>query len=310
MSTVYEEAKNIYRITGEPGTPLALFQSFLILDDKKALVEPGPSTFIRVIQEGLCRLGFTANSLSYIFTTHVHMYHAGGTGYLARLAPQAKVIVHQSGAKHLLQPHKLIEGARRAYGVDFENSYGTILPVGEENLVAVCGEETISLGKRELKVIHTPGHAPHHVCFYDRKSGGLFCGEALGVRFPFGELILPAAYSPRFDPQLALDSIAKLKKLKPTILFYGHFTVDRAQDRCFKLAEDSIMAVGKIILEIMRKNGSQEQITSRLEEYLGVRSYLASLPPAWVTIIHDIINWTLKENAVAYGTYFIEENMV
>ena len=117
----------------------------------------------------------------YIIPTHIHLDHAGGLGRLAEVFPETKIVVNRQGAKHMAEPSRLIKSTRMAFGDDFESAYGPILPVPESRLKLVRDGERLAVGSRELLIVHTPGHAGHHIAIFDTKTRGLFCGESLGL---------------------------------------------------------------------------------------------------------------------------------
>lgn len=165
------------------------------MDDKTALVEVGFSVQIPDILEAVDKLGYDIGKLSYIIPTHVHPDHAGGAGLLAQQLPQAKVVAHSRAAKVLADPsilERLMQGFKQLFGDDAQERFGEMLPIAEERFVLVEDGESISLGERGLRVIHTPGHDPNHLCFLDTKSRGLFCGDALGAYFSNIEARLPS----------------------------------------------------------------------------------------------------------------------
>jgi glyoxylase-like metal-dependent hydrolase (beta-lactamase superfamily II) len=161
--------------------------------------------------------------LSYIIPTHIHLDHGGGSGALAALFPQAKVVVHPRGLKHMLDPSRLIEGAKKPYGDDFELQYGTIRPVPQSQLMVPMDGETLSIHGRELQIVYAPGHAHHQIAVFDNKTSSPFCGEALGIPMPGEEgLALPPVSMPDFNPDLYLETIGKLKRLSLRVLYYSH----------------------------------------------------------------------------------------
>jgi glyoxylase-like metal-dependent hydrolase (beta-lactamase superfamily II) len=202
-------AESLYRLEVKSPRARYIFAVYLIDEGGGVLLEPGPASIIPSIQEGMKRLGM--KGLSYIIPTHIHLDHGGGSGELAALFPQAKVVVHPRGLKHMLDPSRLIEGTKKAYGDDFELIYGAILPVPQSQLVVPVDGETLSINGRELQIVYAPGHAYHQIAVFDKKTSGLFCGEALGVLLPGkGGFALPSVSVPDFNPDLYLETIEKL----------------------------------------------------------------------------------------------------
>lgn len=281
MVTVSSVAEGIYQISTDwkwKGTSTFNTKIYFIEDKEKALVEVGAAKATPAILEGIKKLNQEPASLSYIFLTHIHADHAGGVGNLIQSLPQAKVIVYEKGLPHLVDPSRLIQGTKQAFGEDFEDEFGPILPVPENRIQTVKGGENFTLGEHNIKVIYSPGHAPHHISFFEEKSQGLFCGEALGSYLPEVDLLLPAAAPPAFDLELALKTIENLKALNPRVLFYSHHGVGYEVEKLFKRAKESTKTFGEIILEGMKSGKDKEEIARELKEYI------ARLTPAKVEL--------------------------
>ena len=271
MTNVSEVTDGIYRIEFDDvktAASLELFRCstvyFIIADGQTALVETGPAVVVPAALDAIRQLGHDPSQLSYILLTHIHLDHAGGAGTLAQQFPQLQVLVHQRGARHLVEPSRLIEGTRQAFGEKFEDEYGPILPIPERQVRAVEDGEVIQLGDKELRIIYTPGHAPHHMCIYETKSQGVFSGEALG-NSPIGSnTVSPVA---GFDLDAALESIDKLSKLSPKLVFFSHGGASREAARIMQSIRANTKAYGDIILEAMKVGEGKEQIAQRLEAY-------------------------------------------
>jgi glyoxylase-like metal-dependent hydrolase (beta-lactamase superfamily II) len=298
MVKVFSIDEGVYQITVEEA-PQPSSEVYFIAEEKPALVETGPSVIADSILQGLGQLGCELASLCYIFLTHIHMDHAGGAGHLMQQLPMAKVVVHYRGAQHLSDPARLIAGTRQAFGGPFEDRYGTILPVPEERIHAVGEGDVISLGGRKLMVIESPGHAPHHICFYEPDKRWLFCGEALGAYFPEGGAVAPAASAPGFDLESELRSAEKLRRLSPSILFYSHHGVGRNTEALMEQFEQSTKACAQVVLQAMRAGEEPEQVCRRVRDYL-----LRTIP--------DISLWgvdAIDRVAEGYMSYFERRNI-
>lgn len=173
------------------------------------LVDPGPTVFINSLKKSLDHLKINKNDLDYILLTHPHIDHAGGVGKLLNFFPQAKVICHPRGIKHLINPKKLWEGSLRVLGKAAE-FYGKIEPVPENRIFY---QEKIENGL--IKVIETLGHSPHHQSYLFKNI--LFVGEACGHNHPSDEIIyIRPATPPIFEYDIYLSSIQKLLSLDLT----------------------------------------------------------------------------------------------
>lgn len=272
MATISEVDKNIYQIETEVRMPHPAIIYF-IADKEPALIDTGPYTAILSVMEALPKLGYEPVALSRVFLTHIHMDHAGGVWYLAQQLPHLEVVVHPQGVPHLINPAKLIAGTKEIFG-DFEQEFGPLLPVPHEQIRPAQDEEVISLGERALKVIYSPGHAHHHMCFYDTKGGGLFPGEAMGTHLAVTDFILPPVAPPRFDLDSHLETLAKLRKLSPSILFYPHKGAIREVERQFQLAYDGIKICARILSEAAKAGESPGQTMERFYAYVPKEAVL------------------------------------
>src|SRR3954452_20356704 len=155
-----------------------------------ALIDPGPSTTIESLKGSLRRKGMSIVDIRQILLTHIHLDHAGGTGSLVRENPRIEVLVHERGAPHMIDPSKLLASAGRLYGADMDRLWGDFVPVPADRVRALKGEERIVAGGRELEVAYTPGHASHHVSYFDESSRVAFVGDTAGIRRADGDYIL------------------------------------------------------------------------------------------------------------------------
>jgi glyoxylase-like metal-dependent hydrolase (beta-lactamase superfamily II) len=257
MEDITEVADKVYRFEVPIPAMFVPTVAYFIKDGDGALIEPGPTAAIPAIQQAIAHLGL--QELAYIIPTHIHVDHAGGAGALARLFPNAKVLVHPRGARHLVNPAHLVEITERIYGDDFETRSGSVLPVPESQLKVTDDGEVIILGGRELQIIHAPGHSSHHFVILDKSLNGLFCGEALGLP-PY---LLPSVAPYSFDQDAYLDTIENLRKLHPSMLFYSHGGVDTEPGTAMSKAAENAHIYGGMVLEAIRKGDSRADIALR-----------------------------------------------
>jgi glyoxylase-like metal-dependent hydrolase (beta-lactamase superfamily II) len=204
----------------------------------------------------------------FIMPTHIHIDHGGAIGSLARLFPTAQVFVHPRGAKHAIDPTRLIESTKMAFGNDYEDRYGPLIPVSESQMVIPDDGDVISIDGRELQILHAPGHAPHHIAIFDRTTAGLFSGESLGVpRDGTESSPLPTAAPPGFDLEDYLETIEKLRQLHPRILFFSHDGTGKNPEELIAKVAENTKEFGDIILQGLKRGETIETINSRLKEY-------------------------------------------
>ena len=307
MAVIRETADNIYEIKPE-GKELECFPLctvYLIVDDNAALVEVGCPVQIPDILEAIDQLGYDIRKLSYIIPTHVHLDHAGGAGLLARQLPQTKVVAYSRAVKVLADPSildRMMQGFMQIYGGDARQRFGEMVPIAEERFVKVEDEDNIPLGNRELKVIHTPGHDPNHLCFLDTRSRGLFCGDALGAYFSEIEALFTCPV-PGSDPFLFLQSIKKLQKLKPELVFFSHGGATADADKIMQSAIDGARQCHDTALEALKSGEDQKAVARRLIEIMDRGSVLAR---------SDLSDWPyfIPIAVEGYRQYFKKNNMI
>jgi len=219
---------------------------YILRAPKPALIETGFSHTLEKTLAALDELGIRPQEVAYICPTHVHMDHAGGVGFLAEACPNAKIICHHVGAPHLVDPSKLIQSVRRAVGVLFEY-YGEMKPVPEERLIPVKGGERFELGEGYLlEVIDAPGHAPHHACFYEHKTKGLFSGDAVGIYRKETGFVMTTP-PPSFHFEESLSTLEKLRQLPLEWIYFTHYGAYPQPDRLIDEYERELRAwVGEI----------------------------------------------------------------
>lgn len=216
-----------------------------------ALVDPGPSTALGNLREELQRKGFTVADVRQLLLTHIHLDHAGAAGSLVRENPAIEVFVHERGAPHMANPQRLLESAGRLYGQDMGPLWGEFLPVPAERLKALKGGETISAGGRELQVAYTPGHASHHVAYFDRSSGVAFVGDTAGIRRTGGSYVMPPTPPPDIDLEAWRASEARILDWGPDTLFLTHFGPFHGARLQFQQLRDNIEGWNRIVRRLL-----------------------------------------------------------
>ncbi len=187
-----------------------------------ALVDPGPTSALDTLERGLDRQGLRLEDVTDILLTHIHLDHAGATGTIVRRHPHIRVFVHQRGAGHMADPTRLIESATRLYGDRMAALWGDIVAVPRDRLVSLEGGESIRSGGRTFEVAYTPGHASHHVSYFDKASGLAFVGDTAGVAID-GGYVLPPTPPPDIDLEGWRDSVGRIEAWSPGTLFLTHF---------------------------------------------------------------------------------------
>lgn len=197
---------------------------YLLDAARPTLVECGPALSVQHVIDGLRDLGMDPGDLAYLVLSHIHLDHAGGAGDVARAFPSATIVVSEIGARHLVDPERLNNSSRRVYGDLMDSVYGDCTPIAPERVRGVGDGERLDLGGgRRLLLLHTPGHAKHHIAAYDDDSGALFVGDSVGVKLPGMTMIRPATPPPDFDLVLAHRTLDRYKALAPKVVYLAHY---------------------------------------------------------------------------------------
>jgi glyoxylase-like metal-dependent hydrolase (beta-lactamase superfamily II) len=196
---------------------------FLLAGERPALVETGPSRVASKVAAGVTRAGLDPADLAWIVVTHIHLDHAGGVGDLVRTFPNATVVVHPAGARHLVDPERLLASSARVYGPLMDTVYGGLTPVEAGRVKAADDGQVLDLGGRRLELLHAPGHAKHHLAVFEPDLGVLFAGDGVGVLLPSTGVLRPATPPPDFDRDLAVASLRRFADRNPAHLVLTHF---------------------------------------------------------------------------------------
>jgi glyoxylase-like metal-dependent hydrolase (beta-lactamase superfamily II) len=197
---------------------------YLIEGPEPVLVETGSQSSVPALLEALERHGVEPEELAGVAVTHIHLDHAGGVGDVAKAFPRATVYVHEKGARHLVDPTRLIDSAARVYGPLLDSLYGRLEPTAQDRLHILEDGEKIMVGpNRSLTTIDSPGHAKHHLALHDSESGILFAGDAVGVRLPAAGLLRPATPPADFDLDQAVASLRKFRERRPAGVALAHY---------------------------------------------------------------------------------------
>jgi len=242
--------------------------SHLIVDGgQAAFVDTGTSHSVPALLETLQQKGLSPESVRFVLLTHVHLDHAGGAGELMRHLPNAVCIVHPRGARHMIDPAKLIAGTQAVYGeAMFSRLYGEIPPIPPERVRASEDGMVLTLGERRLTLFHTPGHAKHHYCIFDDRPQAVFTGDTFGVSYreldsEQGEFILPTTTPVHFDPAAYHASIDRIMAHEPNACFLTHYSRVTDLDR---LAETLHWELDAFV-EIAEKNREAEARVEAIE---------------------------------------------
>lgn len=192
--------------------------------DGVTLVDPGPTSCLPALEDGLRQRGLTLRDVRALLVTHIHLDHAGATGTIVERVPGIRVHVHERGAPHLIDPAKLLASATRLYGDQMDTLWGAFLPVPAANVNVLQGGERVAVAGTTLRVAYTPGHAKHHVSYLDETTGTAYVGDTGGIRVS-GDYLLAPTPPPDIDLAAWRQSLDDIEAWQPVSLFLTHFGV-------------------------------------------------------------------------------------
>jgi hydroxyacylglutathione hydrolase len=247
----------------------------IIEKGRVAVVDTAHNAALPRFLAALSQLGLAPEAVDYVFLTHVHLDHAGGAGaYMAQL-PNAKLVVHPRGARHMIDPARLLKGTVEVYGAEkARRLYGEPMSVPPEKVIEADDGQVFALAGRSLRCLHTPGHARHHLCLWDERARACFTGDAFGIAYremgvsgdPF---IIPATTPTQFDPEAMKASIHRLLALAPEAMYLTHFS---RIDDVARLGADLLRRIDAFasLAEAAPGEGKarKEAIHARIERYL------------------------------------------
>jgi glyoxylase-like metal-dependent hydrolase (beta-lactamase superfamily II) len=286
MVYIKEAAKNIVLIDNNLYSIPRWGSVYLLNETRKALVDTGPARTLNAVLEGITQAGVKPEDIEYIIATHIHLDHTGGVGTLLKHMPKARVVVHHRGAKHLVNPERLVKSFAATMGEQLMAKTGEVLPVSEERILSVNDGDTLELGEGQvLTFIDAPGHAPHELCILESRNKGFFSGDAIGVSVADNRVLIPVTPPPGFDLETYLATLKKLASLDATSIYFAHFgKVDNAGE-VLEMAGEKLRIWDKMISEAFAAGGAEaaaramrEQLYRELEpakEFEPLYKYLA-----------------------------------
>lgn len=240
-----------------------------------AVIDTGSNDSLPNSLAALKRLGLSEEAVDYVMLTHIHLDHAGGAGAMMRAFPNAKLVVHPRGARHMAEPSKLVAGVCAVYGKEYvDQVYGEIVPIPAERIIEAPHQHVVSLAGRELLCLDTPGHARHHICIVDRKTGGIFSGDMFGLSYREFDLdgrpfIFPTTTPTQFEPEAMRHSIDLLLEFKPEAIYLTHYS--RVTD-VPRLGRDLLRRLDAHVEIALQEKAAgrqrHERIRGRLTDYL------------------------------------------
>ncbi len=274
----------------------ALLGVYVIHGEKIALIDPGPVSTNNNLIKGLAELKIDPSKIEYILATHIHLDHTGGLGSLLKLMPKARIIVHEKGLRHLIDPSRLWQSSRQTLDYMAEN-YGSPEPIPQDKIMAAADGMVIDLGTAKIEVFATPGHASHHLSFFDSKNGRLFAGEAAGMAISELGICLPSS-PPPFNFKQAIESVDKMLALRPHTLYYAHFGSFPDAVRRLQEYRGILVLYGRIVAG--HQDGDLPVILSEILDAFDIKERFYRTTPGQLKARLDF----LRVNTLGFVDYF------
>jgi glyoxylase-like metal-dependent hydrolase (beta-lactamase superfamily II) len=254
--------------------------SFLLLGGgSAAIVETGPTSCLDHLRGGLEANGVSPGDVREVLLTHIHLDHAGASGHLAELLPNATFYVHGLGYPHLADPSKLVKSATRIYGERMDELWGEARPVPEERLVVLGDGEEVEVAGGRLVAHDTPGHAYHHLAYLEPDSGSLFAGDVAGIRLPGQSYVRPPTPPPEIDVEAWVRSIENIRKIDPATLHPTHFGSYDDVDRHLSELEQRLQDWLLFVEGRTDEGASREEISEELKMKGDAEMLAEGAPP-------------------------------
>lgn len=296
--------------------PILAAIHFVVENGRVAVIDTGSNDSLPNALAALARLGLDGSAVDFVILTHIHLDHAGGAGRMMQTFPNAQLVVHPRGARHMAEPSKLVEGVSAVYGPEYvKKVYGEILPIPAERIISAKDGLVVSLAGRELLCIDTPGHAKHHICIVDAKAKAIFTGDMFGLSYREldvngRQFIFPTTTPTQFDPAEMRQSIARLLSYQPEAMYLTHYSQvpeveARAQDLLRHL--DALVAIGE--REKSAGEARHARIKQAMTDYLlaEIRAHGCTVPEAELL---DIWATDLELNAQGLGVWLDQQKVV
>jgi glyoxylase-like metal-dependent hydrolase (beta-lactamase superfamily II) len=242
-------------------------------NNKVAIIETGTTFSVSNVKKALEKDNLSVLDVAYIIPTHVHLDHAGGAGELMKHCPNATLIAHPRGARHLIDPTKLIAGAMAVYGEkQFNKLYGKIIPIEADRVIEADDSFTLDFDGRELKFLDTPGHARHHFCIWDKQTKSMFTGDTFGISYRDLDhnnqvYIFPSTSPVQFDPEELIKSIHKIMEYNPQRVCLTHFAAIKPTHKVVEQLIDGIQFVSNLAKKYATEDDAKLLIHNDMMSY-------------------------------------------
>ncbi len=250
-----------------------------------ALIESGPQSTVENCVSGLQSLGFAASDVKHVFVTHIPLDHAGGAGWWA--GQGAQVYVHGRGARHLIDPSRLMASAAMVYGDALESLFGLMIPIPEAQVTILEDGDVVSIGDIKVEALEASGHAKHQHAYL--VEGNAFTGDAAGSRIGDARFINLTSAPPQFDPHTFDQTITRLAERKLGALYLGHFGAVTDVEAHLERLREVMWSSAEFIHAQIRNGQSRDTVIEKYIEFCKERARLEGVSESEIDI-YDVAN--------------------
>ncbi len=288
---------HIYLIDVETAGIKGFIASYVLKGKKVVLVETGPASSVPNLLLGLKELNVKPEDVAYVAVTHIHLDHGGGAGTLLKHLPNAKLVVHQRGVQHMVNPEKLWQQSKEVLG-NITELYGEPEPVSENRIIAAVDGVVFDAGNDvQLRTVETLGHASHHLSFFETLGSGVFPGDAAGMYLGEIGVIVPTTPAP-FRLDIALASLEKLVSLRPSSLYYSHFGKATNAVEQLQVYARQLKLWARIVKQGIDRNEGLAEISKRIrQEDPAIRKtakYVETHPVLGETVLNESVQGVMS----------------
>ncbi|PED06939.1 MBL fold metallo-hydrolase [Bacillus pseudomycoides] len=289
--------------------------TYVLLGDEITLIETCAAPSLPHLLNGLQQLRINLADVKNIIVTHVHLDHAGGAGLMMEKCPNATLFVHSRGARHMIDPTKLIQGAKAVYGDSFDKLFNPILPIPEKRVHTVQDGETLQISEdRILTFYNTTGHAKHHISIHDSLTNGIFTGDTIGIYYrelaELGvELYLPTTSPSQFQPDAMIAAKDRIRNMNVDSIYFGHYGASSHVSEVYKQLEYWLPIFVEAGKQVFEKNQDFETASHELYSLLleTVSSHLTKQGVTPTHSIYDVIKLDMEISAMGIIDYLIKQ---
>ena len=287
------------------GQPEAIASFLIETSEGPVLVETGPHSTLPNLEAGLKKNGYELADVKHVFLTHIHLDHAGAAWYFAKLG--ANIYLHPMGQRHMADPSRLMESAKRIYKDEMDRLWGRMESISADKLIPTENGATITIGDTNFQAWHTPGHAIHHIAW--QVGSTLFAGDVAGVKIR-QYAVMPPCPPPDINIEDWQTSIQKIKTLDLSTIYLTHYGEITDIDNHLDELERILLDWSQWMKPFYEAKADPKKVTPLFQEYvagqlkageideLGLQQYEAA-NPSWMSVAGLMRYWRKKEEREA-----------